>query len=730
MLSQRHASQALKRQSTTTQAQASLFTETPFQPGNLNQLYRHFKHHSGNPTSLVDPGDRPNTAGDLNQLEGRRTIKTTFAAGDRHHYYQFSLESGSKLRLRLNQLLANLDLKLYQREADGGKTLIAQSSQPGESPEAIKLKDLATGTYYVRVHGGADITTDYKLSLTSDAAGKNLATARNIGVLSETQTLKDHVGRSDPQDFYAFQLDTFGSFNLALDGFKGDLDVALIQDSNDNGKIDPGEKLFSSNNFAETPESITTGLEAGTYYIKVKSKLGSSNYDLSLFAITDGGLIDGAGNTLPTARDLGLLQGKQTFTDFVGSFDPNDYYRLSVDEPTGLQLSLDGLSADADLFLLQDTDNNGVFSYRKDKLISYSIAGGSEPERIGAGLEAGTYYIQVVQFEGNTDYTLTVDAQLLPKNYSVDYGYGLLNAAAAVAKATGANSFAKVENLGGFNWTLDRINAPEAWQQGFTGSDIVVAVIDTGVDYNHFDLGANIWSNANEIADNGIDDDGNGFIDDTRGWNFISDDNNPMDDNSHGTHVSGTIAAANNGFGTTGVAYNAKIMPVKVLDGYGYGEWADVANGIRYAADNGAKVINLSLGGGYAQEVEDAVKYAAEQGAVVVMAAGNSYGTAPGYPAQHATQWGIAVGAIDRHRQLVDFSDRAGLFLDYVVAPGLDVYSTTPYDGYQYFSGTSMATPHVAGVAALMLSANPNLTASEVEDIITSTAGENRVVSA
>jgi subtilisin family serine protease len=164
-------------------------------------------------------------------------------------------------------------------------------------------------------------------------------------------------------------------------------------------------------------------------------------------------------------------------------------------------------------------------------------------------------------------------------------------------------------------------------------------------------------------------------------------------------------------------------MPVRVLDSNGGGTDADIAAGIRYAVDNGADVINLSLGGGFSSEMESALQYAAEQNVVVVMAAGNESASQPGFPASLANQWGIAVGAVDSTNRMANFSNKASIPpLDYVVAPGASIYSTTPGNTYSTFSGTSMATPHVAGVAALILSANPNLTAAEVESILTQTA--------
>ncbi|AFY40961.1 S8 family peptidase [Nostoc sp. PCC 7107] len=313
------------------------------------------------------------------------------------------------------------------------------------------------------------------------------------------------------------------------------------------------------------------------------------------------------------------------------------------------------------------------------------------------------------------------------KSYNSTTGYGLVNGAAAVAKAAGKSTFADVPNSGGNNWGADLVNAPEAWNKGYTGKGVVVAVIDTGVDYNHEDLKNNIWTNTKEVAGNGIDDDGNGYVDDVRGWNFVNNNNNTLDQNGHGTHVSGTIAGQKNDYGVTGIAYDAKIMPVKVLNESGSGSYSAIANGIYYAANNGANVINLSLGGNFSNRtLQNAVEYANSKGVVVVMAAGNDGGSQPNYPARYANNTGIAVGAVDRNNNLANFSNRSGTNqLAYVTAPGVDVYSTVPNNQYASYSGTSMASPHVAGVVALMLSANRSLTPAQVRQIITDTAGNN-----
>ncbi|NWF62025.1 MAG: S8 family serine peptidase [Fischerella sp.] len=311
------------------------------------------------------------------------------------------------------------------------------------------------------------------------------------------------------------------------------------------------------------------------------------------------------------------------------------------------------------------------------------------------------------------------------KGYNSTSGYGLIDASAAVAKAIGQNTFADVPDLGGNNWGADMVKAPEVWAKGYTGEGVIVAVVDTGVDYNHPDFSTNIWTNSKEIAGNGKDDDGNGYIDDVYGWNFDGNNNNSFDDNGHGTHVAGTIAGVKNSFGVTGIAYNAKIMSVKVMDSSGQGYYSAIANGVRYAVNNGARVINLSLGGSSSDSyLQSAVQYAASKGAIVVMAAGNNGGSVPDYPARYAENWGLAVGAVDKYNNLASFSNRAGTNpLAYVTAPGVNIYSTIPGNKYASYSGTSMATPHVAGVVALMLSANPNLTDSQVRQIITQISG-------
>jgi subtilisin len=327
-------------------------------------------------------------------------------------------------------------------------------------------------------------------------------------------------------------------------------------------------------------------------------------------------------------------------------------------------------------------------------------------------------------------------------DFNFFYGSGLVNAAAAVSQAIASRypqgvaqpTFADVANLGETLTRLDVVQAPEVWAQGFTGQGVTIAIIDDGVDYNHPALKNNIWSNTREVANNGIDDDGNGFIDDILGWNFIDNNNDPSDRSldGHGTHVAGIAAA--NGDEVKGVAFNAKIMPIKVLASDG-GSDLDIAKGVQYAVKNGAKVINMSLGGEgslVAPELIEALQLAKRSGVTVVIASGNERQSGgalkPGNPARFAAvqDLGIAVGAVDDERFLFEDSNPAGIQRsNFLVAPGVSVRSTFPGGEYGYLSGTSMATPHVAGVVALMLSANPSLTVDQIEDILARTASQN-----
>ena len=293
-------------------------------------------------------------------------------------------------------------------------------------------------------------------------------------------------------------------------------------------------------------------------------------------------------------------------------------------------------------------------------------------------------------------------------------------------------------------WALAKIKAPLAWDTTTGSSNVVVAVVDTGTDYTHQDLAANIWNNPGETgmtqvgdkcwtgtpqdkSTNNCDDDNDGLVDDWRGWNYAEGNNDPMDKGYqglfHGTHVSGIIAGVgNNGIGISGVTWNSKIMPLRICNDSGCSSYSG-GLAIRYAVDHGAKVINDSWGGAtsYDSFLKDSMDYAHDHGALIVNAAGNEssdvYGTVPANIAS-----AMAVSATDSSDNFAGFSNW-GAKID-VSAPGVDVNSTYPTNSYQSFSGTSMAAPHVAGLAALILAHNPALSVEELRQVIKTSADD------
>jgi subtilisin family serine protease len=266
------------------------------------------------------------------------------------------------------------------------------------------------------------------------------------------------------------------------------------------------------------------------------------------------------------------------------------------------------------------------------------------------------------------------------------------------------------------------IDAPEAWNTNTGTRRTVVAVIDTGVDYRHPDLAANMWRNSDEIPGNGKDDDRNGYKDDVYGYDFANGDSNPMDDNGHGTHVAGTIGAVgNNGIGVAGVNWNTRIMALKFLDSSGSGYLSNAVKAINFAVANGANVINASFGGGgYNSAMATAISNARSRGVIVVAAAGNdgtNNDTNAVYPANYSGDNLIAVAATDRSDRLASFSNYGRTTVD-IAAPGVGIYSTLPNGRYGTYSGTSMATPHVAGAIALVWDAHPTWTYRQVIDAV------------
>ena len=458
---------------------------------------------------------------------------------------------------------------------------------------------------------------------------------------------------------------------------------------------------------------------------------------------------DAAGETLGTAADLGTIDETIQRRGRLSFFDRTDIIRFDVPADAEFSASLDRLTRNADLTLL---DANG-------NVISQSTRSGRSSEQVSATLNAGeSYFVAITTRSWRTvRYRITLQVETLapptetptetptesptetPASQPTNEAPAETAAPAPAAPATDAITTTPVSNPidptdiqplsdveyygGSRDWGLNAVAAPESWAAGYEGQGVTVAVIDTGVDLDHPDLVSSLYVNPGEIAGNGIDDDGNGFVDDVSGYDFVSRDGSPDDGNGHGTHVAGTIAAAKNGQGATGVAPEAKILPIRVLDNRGSGSDFNVAAGIRYAADVGAQIINLSLGGGYSSRIANAIQYATSLGSLVVAASGNESASNPSFPARHSAQSTsvISVGAFDSRNRIAGFSNDVGRSGSVQVdAPGVGIFSTYTGGRYGSLSGTSMASPHVAGVAALTLSANPSLTSSELRSLLVS----------
>ncbi len=266
------------------------------------------------------------------------------------------------------------------------------------------------------------------------------------------------------------------------------------------------------------------------------------------------------------------------------------------------------------------------------------------------------------------------------------------------------------------------IKALEAWNLHTGIKDVIVTILDTGLNYKHPDLIPNIWINADEIPDNSKDDDHNGFIDDIYGWNFAEDNNDPMDRNFHGTHVAGIIGAyANNSIGIAGIMHHVSIMGVKGIFDWGWGFTSDLIAGIYYAVDNGADIINASWGGGgFQHAMEEALAYAGENNVIFVAAAGNykwDNDENPFYPASYPGPNIISVGASTQQDSVAWFSHYGKNSVD-LFAPGTGIFSTALGTDYRYGTGTSMSAPHVVGTIGLLISADPYMSYKKYIDIL------------
>jgi len=286
------------------------------------------------------------------------------------------------------------------------------------------------------------------------------------------------------------------------------------------------------------------------------------------------------------------------------------------------------------------------------------------------------------------------------------------------------------------------IGAEEAWNVTSSAENILVAVIDSGCDEAHEDIQNNLWKNENEIPGNGVDDDGNGYVDDVNGYDFFNHDSDPADDYGHGTIVFGIIGAAgNNQVGVTGLAWNARILCLKVLDSQGDSSVSTAIEAIEYAIREGAKIINMSWGyspgGAPSQGLREALQKAQGAGILVVTSAGNGSDSTgfdndanpemANYPSSYPEENIIAVAATTASDQMAVFSNYGAASVD-LGAPGVNIYSTAMGNQYDSMTGTSASAPHVTGSAALVWALNPTLTYDQVKRLLLETTDANETL--
>ncbi len=400
--------------------------------------------------------------------------------------------------------------------------------------------------------------------------------------------------------------------------------------------------------------------------------------------------------------------GVEGFADGVGTGDP-DVLVTGATNRWVIQLNGDGLGLAGSV-------------HSVGGLLGLDASGAQVIRGLGS---PGTVLIE-------TDPAIDPDAfrQSLDAHHLVEYVEAdLVLQTLAVPNDTMFSSLWGLHNVGQNGGTIDAdIDAPEAWQIATGGPSVVVGVIDTGVDYSPPDLSFNMWTNPGAVPGNNIDDDANGFVDDVHGYDFANNDGDPMDDHGHGTHVAGTIAGVgNNGQGVSGVNWSGSIMGLKFLTAGGSGRSSDAVRAINYATmmrtQYGAnvRITNNSWGGGgHYAPLQNAIAGSLLADMLFIAAAGNDgqdTDQSPHYPSNYNLANVISVAATDRNDQLAWFSNFGATTVD-LAAPGASIVSTVPNGGYASFSGTSMATPHVAGVAALAWTVSPNASFDQIRDAL------------
>ncbi len=640
----------------------------------------------------------------------RNSLAVEFSAGP--DWLSLSTESGT---LASGESI-NIDVILDATDLLGGSyngTIELSHNDPAESNPIVipvnlyvdgmrRLNFTATSHDFGNVWQGASST--YRVEVVN--AGDELTTINAIN--GDNTPTFDHDGIL-PLTVPAFGSASFNvSFNpSALGSHSGNFDI--LSDAEDNPSL-----TFSAIGTATSPPSaslsplsFTLDLNPASSPVDLTSVLGNSGGDVLEFQIvsvqetSSPTFNSNSGYSLPTIQNDKIYSNENYANAFV---------------PGNIIVALK--NGQSSFF---DTQVLAAINTVKTEELALAI----NPKTGLAAHQGRKLFLITIESQEANDVIAAIQTLILDQNVAYAEPNYLIQLGAIPDDASFSQLYG-MHNIGQSGGTLDAdIDAVEAWDIHTGNKSVTIGVIDTGIDYLHPDLVDNIWVNAAEASGTaGVDDDGNGFIDDIHGWDFAYGDANPMDGHYHGTHCAGTIAGrGNNGIGVAGVMWDAQLMAIKFLDDGGSGSTANAISSVNYANAMGVHITSNSWGGGgFSQALMDEIAL----GGLFVAAAGNSNSnndSSPHYPSSYDLPNVLAVAATDRNDAKASFSSYGLTSVD-LGAPGVDTYSCSPGNSYRLLSGTSMATPHVSGAAGLIWSLNPSLTFQEVKNILMNTVDQ------